>query len=63
MDLKRIFIAFLVGVVTGIVIYVIGAGIELFPPISVIGIFLKSVAVLLGIAAAIWFYVSGKSAL
>lgn len=61
--IQRVLIAVLVGIVVGIVIYVIGMAIALVPGVAVIGEFLKAVSWLLGLAAGIWYYISGRTVL
>ena len=59
----RVLFAVLVGIVVAILIYVIGMGIALVPGLSAIGGFLQAVSWLLGVAAGIWYFVSGRSVL
>ena len=61
--IQRVLIAVLVGIVVAILVYVIGLGIALVPGVAVIGVFLQNVAWLLGLAAGIWYYISGRTVL
>ncbi len=61
--IARALIAVLVGIVVAILIYVLGAGIALVPGIAAIGVFLQNVSWLLGVAAGIYYFVSGRSVL
>ncbi len=61
--IQRVLIAVLVGIVVAILVYVIGLGIALVPGIAVIGVFLQNVAWLLGVAAGIYYYISGRTVL
>ncbi len=61
--IQRVLIAVLVGIVVAILVYVIGLGIALVPGVAVIGVFLQNVAWLLGVAAGIYYFVSGRTVL
>lgn len=60
---QRILMAVLVGIVTGIVVYIIGMGVALLPGADAIGAFIMGIAWLLGLVAAIWFYLTGRNPL
>ena len=54
--------AVLVGIVTGILVYIIGMVVD-FLGADAIGAFIMGIAWLLGAVAAIWFYLTGRNPL
>lgn len=61
MDLARILSAIVVGIVTGLIVYIIGLVlVEL--NLDAIGTFVKSIAGLLGLLAAVYYAVTGRRA-
>lgn len=59
--LKRIILAVLVGIVTAVVVYIIGLVIALLPGAEAIGQYILGVSVLLGVVAAVYYFLTNKT--
>jgi len=57
--MKRILLALLVAIATGVVVYILGVVIGLFFP--TIGGVIMGISWLLGLVAGIWYYVTGSN--
>lgn len=59
--LRRVLIAICVGILVAIVVYVIGLFIALLPGAQSIGSYIVGVSALLGVLAAVWYFLTNRS--
>ena len=59
--IKRVIMSILVGVITALIVFVIGALISVIPVIAPVGEVLKWLAPVFGLVAGIWYFLSGRT--
>lgn len=59
--LKRILLSILVGIATGIVVYIIGALLSVLPVVAGLGAIIKGLSVICGVVGAIIFFITGRT--